>query len=411
MNLRTVAFTIVASIAGAEPCAGSALENVQQGNPQAQHVWHAQGDRVVVPFEWHDGHIVIRVRINDSAPVRLAFDTGAGATVLFETERTRGLRLQAQRQIPIGGSAGVDLVNDATLSLDGIDVTRLTILHVPLRNSPIFANDDEAYFDGAVGYDLLHRFVTEIDYVKQVIRFSKGPADVAADEAWRIVPIDVTGRVPVISVHLVHLQGARARAESVRLLVDSGAPAYAYLNPDLTKRIAVPARNYLTRGRSFNGPYERVTARLAAFSLGGFEFPGLVTHFDRTDFKDLGKAVGLIGNGVLRNFDLIFDYRAGTLAMRRNARFDPNSTADRSGIDLQPHRLGAIVRSVAPGSAAEKLGLKPGEVLTEIDGRSIRSDTFDAVKDLLSSDRQALTLCWRAQNERSCQPLPLVDRL
>jgi len=151
---------IVALIACAEPCAGGALENVQQGNPQAQHVWHARDASVAVPFEWHDGHLVIGVRINDSAPLRLAFDTGASATVLFETERTRGLRLQAQRQIPIGGSAGVDLVNDAKLSLDGIDVTRLTILHVPLRNSPIFANDDEAYFDGAVGYDLLHRFVT-----------------------------------------------------------------------------------------------------------------------------------------------------------------------------------------------------------------------------------------------------------
>jgi C-terminal processing protease CtpA/Prc len=114
---------------------------------------------------------------------------------------------------------------------------------------------------------------------------------------------------------------------------------------------------------------------------------------------------------VLRNFDLLFDYRAGTLAMRRNARFDANSKADRSGIDLQPHRLGAIVRSVAAGSSAEKLGLKSGDVVTDIDGRSLRSDTFDTVKDLLSSDRDELTLCWRSQGERSCGPLPLVDRL
>lgn len=408
MTLRTVAFTTLALLAFAEPCAGGALENLQQGNPQAQHVWHASEDSVAVPFEWHDGHLIIPVRINDSASVRLAFDTGASATVLFETERTRSLRLQAERQIPIGGASGVDLVNDAKVSLAGIDVTNLTILHVPLRNSPIFANDDEAYFDGAVGGDLLHRFVTQIDYVKQVIRFSKGSIDVATDPTWRVVPIDIRTRVPVIDVRL---QGARARSESVRLLVDSGAPAYAYMNPDLTRRTAVPARNYLTRGRSFNGPYERVTARLAAFSLGGFEFPGLVTHFDRTDFKDLGRAVGLIGNGVLRNFDLIFDYRAGTLAMRRNARFDASSKADRSGIDLQPHRAGAIVRSVAPGSKAEQLGVKGGDVVTDIDGQSLRSDSFDQVKQLLSSDRQTLALCWRSQGRQSCEPLPLADRL
>jgi hypothetical protein len=49
--------------------------------------------------------------------------------------------------------------------------------------------------------------------------------------------------------------------------------------------------------------------------------------------------------------------------------------------------------------------------VTDIDGRSLGSDTFDAVKELLSSDRQTLTLCWRSQSERSCGPLPLVDRL
>jgi C-terminal processing protease CtpA/Prc len=69
------------------------------------------------------------------------------------------------------------------------------------------------------------------------------------------------------------------------------------------------------------------------------------------------------------------------------------------------------VRSVAPDSAALKLGLKPGDVVTDIDGRSLRSDTFDGVKELLSSDRQTLTLRWRSQSERSCGPLPLVDRL
>ena len=154
-----------------------------------------------------------------------------------------------------------------------------------------------------------------------------------------------------------------------------------------------------------------MTARLPVFSLGGFEFPGLVTHFDRTDFKDLGRGVGLIGNGVLRNFDLMFDYRACTLAMRPNAHFAASSSADRSGIDLQPHRLGAIVRSVAPGSAAGGLGLQAGDVVTDIEGQDFQQGNFDGVKELLSSQRRTLKLCWRSHGARSCEPLPLVDRL
>ena len=407
MTLRTVAFMIVALIACAEPCAGGALENVQQGNPQAQHVWHARDASIAVPFEWHDGHLVIGVRINDSAPLRLAFDTGASATVLFETERTRGLRLQAQRQIPIGGSAGVDLVNDVKLSLDGIDVTRLTILHVPLRNSPIFANDDEAYFDGAVGYDLLHRFVTEIDYVKQVIRFSKGPVNCCggrslanrADRRYRPRAGDqraTTGRARPLGVGP---PARRLRRAGLRVPESRSDETHRCSGPQLPHSRPLVQRSIRARDRAARG----ILARRVRVSRAR---DALRSH----RLQRLGRAVGLIGNGVLRNFDLIFDYRAGTLAMRRNARFDANSRADRSGIDLQPHRLGAIVRSVAPDSTAVKLGLKPGDVVTDIDGRSLRSETFDGVKELLSSDRQTLTLCWRSQSERSCQPLPLVDR-
>ena len=222
------------------------------------------------------------------------------------------------------------------------------------------------------------------------------------------MPIDLSGRVPVVDVRL---QDHRSSSRSVSLIVDTGAPSYVYVNPELTKRIDVPARNYLTRGRAFNGPYERVTARLGEFAVAGFEFPGLVTLFDRTDFKDLRRGVGLIGNGVLRNFDLIFDYRAGTLAMRRNARFDETSSADRSGIDLQPHRSGAIVRSVAAGSAAGKVGLRAGDIVTHIDGQSIGETTFDAAKQLLSSQRQSLALCWRSQAAQACESLQLADRL
>jgi hypothetical protein len=38
MPLRNVALMAFALTVFADPCAGAALENVQQGNPQAQHV-------------------------------------------------------------------------------------------------------------------------------------------------------------------------------------------------------------------------------------------------------------------------------------------------------------------------------------------------------------------------------------
>jgi predicted aspartyl protease len=397
-------------------CSSSGLKNIQQGNPQSGQVWEKRGERLVVPFEWYDGHLIVPVRINGSERLRFAFDSGAAATVLFETERTRSLRLEVERQITLGEAPGkpgtpVNIVNDVHISLDGISLTRMTVLHVPLARSPIFASMEEAYFDGAIGYDLLRRFVTEIDYINRTVSFTRGAANRTLGPHWQTLPIDVSGRVPLLAARM---SSGASSAESVQLIVDTGAPSYVYLNPDLTQRIDIPRRHYLTRGNGFNGPFERMTGRVETFGIGTIGFNDLVTHFDRTDFKDLGRGAGLIGNRVLRNFDLLFDYSAGTLSMRPNTRFDSGSAADRSGIDLEPHRVGAIVQSVAEDSTASGIGLERGDVVTRLDGQRVGQSNFDELKELLSLNREAVEICWRSgstEAEEVCKRLPLRDRL
>ena len=414
MRMGLVCLTIMASccLAACVPWADSGIENIQGGNVQSRHVWHASGDHVDVPFEWYDGHLIIPVRVNGSAQVRLAFDSGASATVLFETARTRSLALQADGEIRVGGAEGrqgtpVNIVTDVSLDVGAIAIERLTILHVPLATSPIFGSEDEAYFDGAIGYDLLRRFVTEIDYAGQTIRFSRKPGPERA-APWQTLPIDVSARVPYVAVRL---RDENSTADGVKLLVDTGAPAYTYLNPELVNGMDVPGRSYLTRGNGFNGPFERHSARLRRFDIGAYGFDDLLVHFDRTDFKDLGRGVGLIGNGVLANFDVVLDYSAKTLSIRPNARFSAVSAADRSGIDLEPHVLGGIAQSVAEGSGASEIGLRRGDVVTHLDGEKIELGSFDQAKKLLGSARTNVEICWRSGSEERCSRLPLADRL
>ena len=414
MRMGWACLTIVASccLAACARSAGTGLGNIQGGNSQAQHVWRAPDDHIDVPFAWHDGHLIIPVRVNGSVQARLAFDTGASATVLFETERTRSLALQPDGEIRVGGSEGrpgtpVSIVTDVSIDVGAIAIERLTVLHVPLATSPIFGSADEAYFDGAIGYDLLRRFVTEIDYVRQTIRFSR-KRDPERAAPWQTLPIDVSARVPYVAVRL---QDENSTADDVKLLVDTGAPSYTYLNPELVGGMDVPRRSYLTRGNGFNGPFERQSGRLRRFDIGAYRFDDLLVHFDRTDFEDLGRGVGLIGNGVLANFDLVLDYSARTLSMRPNARFAAASAADRSGIDLEPHALGGIAQSIAQGSGASEIGLKRGDIVTQLDGRKIEPAGFDEAKKLLSSDREDVEVCWRSEIGERCTRLPLADRL
>jgi putative serine protease PepD len=58
------------------------------------------------------------------------------------------------------------------------------------------------------------------------------------------------------------------------------------------------------------------------------------------------------------------------------------------GVATAPHREGAEVQEVTPGSPAESAGIAPGDVITGIDGRPVRDpdDVADAIKGLEPGD-------------------------
>ncbi len=58
------------------------------------------------------------------------------------------------------------------------------------------------------------------------------------------------------------------------------------------------------------------------------------------------------------------------------------------GVTTSPHRDGAEVQEIVPGSPADSAGLEPGDVITEVDGREVRDpdDVADAIKGLEPGD-------------------------
>jgi putative serine protease PepD len=58
------------------------------------------------------------------------------------------------------------------------------------------------------------------------------------------------------------------------------------------------------------------------------------------------------------------------------------------GVTTAPHRDGAEVQEIVPGSPADSAGLEPGDVITEVDGREVRDpdDVADAIKGLEPGD-------------------------
>lgn len=387
-------------------CSAKGIINLQSGNALASQTWLSDEQSFTVPFVWHDGHVIIEVAVNDTESLRFAFDSAASATVFFETQRTQNVPLNVERQIDLQ-ERQVDVVNDGVIKVGDIELSELTFIHVPIEQNPLFSDYDTAYFDGAIGYDLLNHFNITVLYAEQLLRFSEKTTESEfSNDIWVTLPLSVHGRIPYVDATIKNKNDTKTKYAFV---VDTGAPDYIYLNQKLSADITFPPEYFETKTQNFDGEQVLKTSRIEFFGLGNAEFQKVAAH-DLPYFKD-EHGVGMIGSGLLRDFDVHFNYQEGFIALARNKRFSHKTDIDRSGLVLEPHRRGALIEQVVEDSHAAELGITAPAIMKKINGKKITENNFDELRQLLSSEAQFVDICWQVNGSERCGKLALEERI
>ncbi|MBU2180942.1 MAG: hypothetical protein KJ930_16085 [Gammaproteobacteria bacterium] len=384
-------------------CGATGIINLQSGNQFAKQDWQGTESSFTVPFDWHDGHVIINLAINRQQNLRFALDSGASATVLFETERTKAVPLSFDMHIDLQGSK-VNVVNDAVIAIGQITLSEMTIIQVPIDQSPLFGSYDEAYFDGAIGFDILSRYMTRINYADKTVTFFKDSSTALQSGEWVKLPMAIHGRIPFVSGAIPNQQQQPTQYD---LVVDTGAPDYLYINSLLATDFNFPSSYFESNTKNFTGEHAIKTSRIDYFQIAGTSFENIAVH-DLPYFKD-DNGIGLIGSGLLRNFDVVFNYESGYLALKKNRQFSPQTIIDRSGLQLEPHKKGGLVKGIVETASLKKLKIAVGDVVTKINGNAMNEYNFDELRTILSSDTKHVELCWTSSAEPKCGSLVLQD--
>lgn len=114
---------------------------------------------------------------------------------------------------------------------------------------------------------------------------------------------------------------------------------------------------------------------------------------DAADLKDVNvrvnnlRASGAIGFGPGNDFNFDFNHVQPSI-------FRVDSNRAMLGVVTDGHDRGASIQSVSKESAAEKAGLKKGDVITKIDNRKIETtnDVTDAIRSHKPGDKVAITV-------------------
>ena len=271
-----------------------------------------------LPFEHKPGRIWLKATLNGQ-PVDAILDSGAAGIYALESAaaRARGVKGEALTVLGLGETpARVWRAEGLSLALGEVAV------RVPYILAPVYAQAPRRAIEVSIGFDLLMRYAVEVDYVGARVRLFK-PWAYRPPEGYAELRARFTGRNAVVEADLTIPGKGERRVEA---LLDSGAPFGLEISrkmavreglDDLLRDVPVEATPGGISGATKARRVKGVRGRLGGADFGG-EARVTLTE-GGAGGRDSGYDV-LIGDEVLRHYDLVFHYWRGRVYLRPNGR-------------------------------------------------------------------------------------------
>ncbi len=339
-----------------------------------------------IPFELYANVILLRARVNNSAPLWFLLDTGANGC-LIDSRHARPLGLKRLGAVDIkgmGGSVNGSYLAGANFGLPGVRVFGRKVFSMPL--GPLFARFGRRV-DGVIGYDFFKLFVVEVDYAAKTINLYD-PRSYEYRGAGEVVPFTLREGHPYARVRLGFEGHAPVEGD---FEIDTGSDGSLSVNRPFAEKHRLlellPDASAAKTGAGAGGETSYVESRVREIGLGRFTFERPVVTFSR-DSEGEGasaKSDGQLGGEIFRRFRVVFDYSRGRMILEPNANFSDPFGADSSGLDIVAEGRDLrtfTVNAVEPGSPAAEAGLREEDVIVAVDGRPAADFDLDQLTRL-----------------------------
>jgi len=332
-----------------------------------------------VPFSLVNNHIYLQVKLNGQGPFRLLCDTGGANIVTPDLAKKLGLRTEGALQGRGVGdqSEDVGLARVDTVAVGDAVVRDQVFAVYPMAQ---FEAVEGLSIDGLIGYEVFKRFVVEVNYGSSRLVLTL-PSAFRYQGKGVVVPFQFNSHIPQVDGSIDGIPGKFDIDTGSRSSVDLLGPfaaqhglvkKYGAAGPMVTGwGVGGPARSYVTRARELR--LGQVVVRDPVL---------LLSAQDKGAFSDPYVA-GNVGGGVLRRFNVTFDYGQKRLYMEPNADDRRPDTFDRSGMWFNAGEGGFAVVDVLAGGPADAAGLRAGDRIVALDGVKASQMSLSEARALL----------------------------
>lgn len=323
-------------------------------------------------FQLSGGIIVVQgLLVGHADTLNFVLDTGSGGISLDSgTVQKLKLTLTPSGRIIRGlnGLRQVSFVNRQTLRLPGLDVENLDF-HV--NDYDLLSRVYGIRIDGIIGYSFLRRYIVKIDYEEDIMEVYTPGGLKYPRGGYLLKPQFTTLPVQpaVISDH-TPITG--------RFIFDTGAGLNMLLSEDFVSDSSVFRRGrifYPTQAEGLGGKKQMSISLLRELRFGSYKFRNVPVHvfaddYNVTAYPQMG---GLIGNDLMRRFNIIINYPDQIIHIRPNKHFPEPFDYSYTGLAFYLFNGQVRVEDIMPGSPAEKAGFKSGDYIFSVD-RTITRD-------------------------------------
>lgn len=350
----------------------------------AQETFVQNAKRITTfPFTTFTGGVMlVKAKLGDF-PDSLNFilDTGSGG-ISLDSATCERLKLTPQPSdktiLGIAGIRKVRFVYNQTLRLPGLSVDSLNF-HV--NDYDILTSVYGDKVDGIIGYSFFSRYIVGINYDSmQVTVWSPGN--------FRYPKGGYMLRPLIPSLPIISSQVRNTRKILARFYFDTGAGLCTLLSTDFVtdSNLLDPRRKiFSTQAQGLGGKANMQLTTIKELRLGPYRFRKVPTYifddqYNVTSYPNLG---GLIGNDILRRFNVILNYERRSIYLTPNTHYRDLFDYSYTGLGIYWIDGEIRVGDVMKNSPAEKAGFKEDDVVVAVANNF--SNNIQVYKNLLQN--------------------------
>ncbi len=357
-----------------------------------------------VPFELINNHIYVQVKLNGQGPFRLLCDTGGANIVTPDLAQKLGLKTEGALQ---GRGVGEKSEDIGLTKVEKTQVGDVTLDNQLFAVYPLgaLASAEGVSSSGLIGYEVFKRFTVRVDYEKSLLILTEPSAFTYAGKGT-VVPFNFNGHIPQVDGSIDGIAG--------KFDIDTGSRASLSLLAPFAEKHQLKdhyaAKVEGVTGWGVGGAARSQVTRAKELRLGDVTVPFPVTELTlqkKGAFTDPYVA-GNVGAGVLKRFNITFDYRSQKLIFEPNANNSRPDVFDRSGMWLNSAGPAFEVIDVIAGGPADKAALRAGDRIVAVDGKKVEEITLPDLRTRFKTDMPDTQIRLRVQSGEATREVVLT---